>query len=104
MKIAITVVILTASPLVAAQGVCRSYEYAELRDMKRERLEQLYCDYHSAMYSMLGVSLAEIKAGHTVASARADATSNRCAQELDRIERVLDSKFSAKPPQCPKKQ
>ncbi len=100
--IALAILAMVASP-VFAQSICRTFEYAELRDMRREKLEQLYCDYRSDMYSMLDVALIEMKAGHTISSQRAQADSSRCAGELERIERLLDSKFGAKAPQCPKK-
>jgi hypothetical protein len=76
-----------------AQPICRPYEYAELKDMKPDQLVALYCQYNKAMNSMLDAALSNARAGYS--SQRDLATSNRCAQELNRIERILQSK-----PQC----
>jgi hypothetical protein len=84
-----------------AQSICRVYEYAELRDMQREKLEAMSCEYLDSMYVMNKVALDEINAGHIVASQRASRDSNRCAQELERIDSAL-AQFKVKAPVCKK--
>jgi hypothetical protein len=96
--LATALVVFTTASL--AQSICRVYEYAELRDMRREKLEQLYCDYRSDMQGMITVALADANAGHQAASRADQRAAERCAQEMERIERVLDSKFAAKAPKC----
>lgn len=91
--------LLMASGTASAQS-CRVYEYAELRDMRRDRLEQMFCDYGSDARALLASSLTEVRAGRLNASRISQGDANRCAQESERIERVLDNVHGAKRPQC----
>ena len=81
-----------------AQSIFPVYEYAELRDMRQDQLVNLYCRYDRSRSLLLDVALAEIKAGRTATSQRAQINANLCAQECGRIERLLESKFQSKPP------
>lgn len=83
---------LLSLPVAAQQPFCRPYEYAELKDMGPERLSVLYCDYHKTMRGTLDGADAEIRRGRLAASQRYLAEGNHCAQELDRIERLLKAK------------
>ena len=86
----------------SAQSICRIFEYAELRDMKRERLEAMYCQYIEDMGTMIKIALDQMRNGNTLASHQSSAASERCAQEADRIENILESKFSTPKPVCRK--
>lgn len=83
---------LISLPVAAQQPLCRAYEYAELKDMGPDRLATLYCDHQKTMRATLDGADAEIRRGRLAASQRYLAEGNQCAQELDRVERLLKAK------------
>lgn len=88
-----------------AQSICRIYEYAELKDMSQAKLLEMRCEYYSDMVETVNAALDNIKAGRTAASQRDQRDGNRCAQEMTRMENVLESKFGMKEfPKCARAQ
>ena len=100
MKRLIAVLLLVVAAPSFAQSICRSYEYAELKDMPRDGLAQLYCTYRSNMHAMMIASLSNAERGYMRASDRDLGDANRCAQELERIERVLSAQYQLKMTGC----
>ena len=87
----------TSSLLAAVAGVlisgdaaaqCRTLEFAELNSLDRGALLDMRCEYHDAMFK---ATIAEVtNAGPSpLRSAAAGAVSNRCYEEITRIDRLI---------------
>lgn len=83
-----------------AQSPCRIYEYAELKDMPKERLVEMSCEYYRIGTEMLSVALNERKSGRQVAAQRSEREMGICSQEMGRIDRILEAQHGIKAPTC----
>ena len=99
-RTALSVVLAAVVGQAAAQSICRGYEYAELMDTPREQLQLMRCQYQADMASMLDAATVDMKAGRLGSSNSALSASNRCAQEADRVERILKTKFQVSDLSC----
>ena len=92
--------IVSASLSVQAQqpqsNICRVLEYAELKDMGREGMARLYCQYkraHESAEQQASSTTRDLKSSNFESNQRLFRfhmdTMQRCSQEMGRIERIL---------------
>ena len=96
-RIAAAVVIAATlvSPVRAQQdqpNVCRVLEYAELKDMGRDGMTRLYCDYQRTFNSSeqsARLNMRDLGSTGDRGFRIGIDTMRRCSQEMGRIERIL---------------
>lgn len=81
--------------LSGAALACEKLEFAELDSMKREQLLRMRCEYRDEMFRWVDIAGAQARSGRSVTAAQVDLNrGNRCAQELDRLDRILGRKYA----------
>lgn len=99
--IAVAAMTLLASTSIAhAQSLCRIYEYAELKDMPKELLAEKSCEYYRISVQMIDAAIVEMKSGRQAAAQRSQREIAICSQEMERMDRLLESQHGLKPPVC----
>ena len=91
-----------SSGTVSAQSICRIYEYAELKDMPRDKLINMFCEYDTRRRARIQTAANSVQRGNTGGAARDMDDANRCSQEQDRLEQILQSQHSTPKPLCAK--
>lgn len=99
-RLFLVVALVSISAPAPAQSFCRVYEYAELRDWSADQLKQTRCAYYKSMTDLIELALIEIKAGRSGSSQAAQNDAHRCTQEMDRMEKILLSKYNQQPQKC----
>jgi hypothetical protein len=86
--------------LAQTQTTCRAYEYAELKDIPKQQLTKLYCEYYDSMVRLTDIAIAY----GTGTRGRSQALDSglRCGEELERIERILRTQHTTPKPECKK--
>ena len=115
MKTTILAVILAASLSAApARAACEAYEYAELKDMRKDDLETMYCEYEADMITFSDKAATALRT-HFANTERTGIIENtddfrqyismlrQCAHETQRILRIFSAQIPLKSPRCPKK-
>ena len=98
----VSAMLFCSSQTVSAQSICRIYEYAELKDMPRDKLISMFCEYDARRRARIQTAANSVQRGDTGGASRDMDDANRCSREQGRMERILQSQHSTPKPLCAK--
>lgn len=85
-----------------AQAACESYEYAELKDMRKEDLNTKFCEYEANALAFQNEAINIMRKGPDSAMQYLS-MSKRCLREMERINRIFAAQGSGKRLPCQRK-
>lgn len=107
MKTTILAVVLTIILNAAfAQAACEPYEYAELKDMRKEVLNTMFCKYEADVKAFQDEAVNILLKDPKSQSGSFEQylfMGRRCLREMEKIIRIFAAQRSVKSLQCPKK-
>jgi len=97
MKKALLLVSLLTTTLPALAGPCAALDYQEMKDMSAEQLTKVACDYREKMSESMDESMSNLNVSRGARPfPNANENFDQCSGQIDRVDRVLESKGMSK--------